>query len=235
MKLNLQSIAVLLSSLCLLVLAIQLSGCSTSAKVEFEQESAPIWILARFEENYKSAQSNGEESVDINGLKGFMGKGYAEEKTGIYTMEPFDPARIPVLFVHGLVSQPNTWRTLVEELHSDSDIIKRYQFWFYAYPSATPVVPSAAILKLHLDRAIAEIERDFGVSMERRLVVIGHSMGGILTKSLVSRTGDKLWHGVFNAPLEAFDLDDQAQSLPSVSFCQFRPVPSCHGFLRRQA
>lgn len=195
---------------CSLGLGIVLSSCST---VNQGAEGLGSVLksgrgLGRFEENHDAKKVDTTARLNINGLKGFFFKGYAEKQTGIYIMEPFDPKKVPVLFIHGLLSEPRTWRGMVEELQTDPDITKNYQFWFYAYPTATPVVPSAAVLKRHLDGAIRTVEKEYGVSMNRRLIVIGHSMGGMLAKSLVSKTGDRLWDAVFTAPLEEFDLTE---------------------------
>ena len=137
-------------------------------------------------------------------------------------MEPFDPKKTPVLFVHGLLSEPQTWKKMTTILAEDPAIRENYQFWFYSYPSGTPVVPSAAIMKKHLDAVIAKVEREHKISMHRRLIVVGHSMGGILAKSLVSRTGDTLWDAVFTAPIEEFDLTEEEKRL-TVSAFRYTP------------
>jgi len=193
----------------LLTLSFAFSGC----KARNDQP----WAIAPFDNVIAGAIPTEAESPKL-GLKGFSKSGYAEQETGIYLMEEFDPQRIPILFIHGLLSDPKTWKPMVENLKADPEITSHFQFWFYAYPSGTPVVPSAAILKRHLDAAVDEIETNHGISMERRLIVVGHSMGGILSKSLISDSGDDLWDTVFVSPAESFDLTPPQRNLLTEAF-----------------
>ena len=195
--------------------------CLTLGACSIQKNDAPPWEIGRFEK-----VETGEQEVLKGGFRvgfqGFTRKGFAEGRTGIYSMEPFDPKKTPVLFIHGLLSEPQTWKKMTTILREDAAIRENYQFWFYSYPSGTPVVPSGAIMKKHLDAVIAQVERDHNISMERKLIVVGHSMGGILAKSLVSRTGDKLWDAVFTAPIEEFDLTEEEKKL-TVSAFRYTP------------
>ncbi len=186
-------------------------SCSTSSKPE-------ALVLSKFNDSYKGVQSDKASTLSLGSLKGFLVKGHAEKQTGIYLTEAYDPKKIPVLFIHGLLSEPSTWEDMAHTLKQDPEIRERFQFLYYAYPSATPVVPSAAMLKNHLDTAVNTIEEEFGISMERRLIVVGHSMGGILAKSLISDSGDRLWDTAFKAPVSAFDLTPGQRSMLSNAF-----------------
>ena len=59
-------------------------------------------------------------------------------KTGLYFLQPYDPDRIPVVFVHGLISTPFDWVQTINGLQADPEICKRYQFWVFAYPTVIP-------------------------------------------------------------------------------------------------
>ncbi len=50
-------------------------------------------------------------------------------------LQPYDRNKIPVLMIHGLQDTPATWAPLLNELRSDPQINRRYQFWVYNYPS----------------------------------------------------------------------------------------------------
>jgi len=91
--------------------------------------------------------------------------------TRIARLQPYDPNKIVVLFVHGLMSSPETWFPLINHLRADPKIRDNYQFWFYSYPSGYPYPYSAAILRRELDAA----EKLY--PMHKKMVVIGHSMG----------------------------------------------------------
>ena len=68
-------------------------------------------------------------------------------------------------------------------------IRRNYQFWFYSYPSGYPYPHSAAILRRELDA----IGKRF--PLHKKMVVIGHSMGGCISRLLMTDTGDKIWMG----------------------------------------
>ena len=104
--------------------------------------------------------------------------------------QPFDPEKIPVLFIHGLFSSPETWEPMVSAFRANPEIREGYQFWFYSYPTDVSIVDSSARLRNQLDELIDNIESDYQLSMDRKITVIGHSMGGILAKSLISQSDD---------------------------------------------
>jgi hypothetical protein len=37
----------------------------------------------------------------------------------IYMIHPYDPNKVPVLFIHGLISSPISWQDLANDLCSD--------------------------------------------------------------------------------------------------------------------
>jgi len=52
---------------------------------------------------------------------------------GLLLLQPFDPEKIPVIFVHGLLSSPYVWRNTANSLNVDPEIRQRYQFWVFSY------------------------------------------------------------------------------------------------------
>ena len=77
---------------------------------------------------------------------------------------------------------------MINTLRGDAEIRKNYQFWFYSYPSGYPSPYSASILRHDLDT----IEKRY--HPHKPMVVIGHSMGGCISRLLITDTDDgKLW------------------------------------------
>ncbi len=95
-------------------------------------------------------------------------------------LEPYDPKKIPVVLVHGLMSTPRMWESTVKGLLADPELRRRFQFWFFYYPTGQPVPLSALLLREALDEAIRQH------NVRQRVVVIGHSMGGLLARALVT-------------------------------------------------
>ncbi|MGC4017698.1 MAG: hypothetical protein QM755_24750 [Luteolibacter sp.] len=115
------------------------------------------------------------------------------ETAKVISLQPYDPNKTVVLCIHGLKDSQATWTPLINTLRGDPEIRKHYQFWFYTYPSGYPYPYSAAILREKLDA----IEKRYPV--KKPMVVIGHSMGGCISRLLITDTGDKLWKGIFKS------------------------------------
>lgn len=106
-------------------------------------------------------------------------------------LQPFDRARTPVIFVHGLQSTPAIWAPMIDSLREDSWIRKHYQFWVYSYPTGYPYPYSAMLLR----RDLEGIKRAF--PGHKRIILIGHSMGGMICRLMVTDAGDKIWRDFF--------------------------------------
>jgi pimeloyl-ACP methyl ester carboxylesterase/predicted GNAT family acetyltransferase len=119
-------------------------------------------------------------------------------------LEPYNPNKTVLLVIHGLMDTPATWVPMLNDLRGDKDIRRNYQFWFFSYPSGYPYPYSAAILRHELDA----IEKKF--PLRKPMVVIGHSMGGCITRTLITDTGTKLW-------IEAFGHSPAETEMPADS------------------
>jgi pimeloyl-ACP methyl ester carboxylesterase len=114
-------------------------------------------------------------------------------KSGLYLLEPYDPNRIPVVFVHGLLSSGYTWLNVSNAVRADPQIRKRYQIWIFFYPTGNPILYSA--LRLREDLALAK--QKYGLN--HGIVLVGHSMGGILCRLQATDIGPADWTAVFHA------------------------------------
>ena len=129
------------------------------------------------------------------------------ETARIARLQPYDPRKTVVLVIHGLMDSQATWAPMINELRGDAAIRAHYQFWFYSYPSGYPYPYSAAILR----RELEAVEKKF--PLRKPMVVIGHSMGGCISRLLITDTGDRLWTGLFKKPPEQTALPPETKKL----------------------
>ena len=95
---------------------------------------------------------------------------------------------------HGLQDTPATRAPLLNELRSDPEIDKHYQFWVFSYPSGYPFPYSAELLREELDRV------DKTYPGHKKIVLIGHSMGGMVSRLMVTDSGMAFWDAYFGKP-----------------------------------
>jgi hypothetical protein len=122
------------------------------------------------------------------------------DTTKLARLETYDPDKTVILFVHGLMDSPATWFPLMNHLRADPEIRENYQFWFFSYPSGYPYPYSAALLRQELDKA----EKRF--PLKNKMVVIGHSMGGCVSRLLVTDSGMKIWNAMYTVPPEEMNI-----------------------------
>lgn len=129
------------------------------------------------------------------------------ETARISRLQPYDPDKTVVLVIHGLKDSPATWAPMINSLRADKKIRQNYQFWFYSYPSGYAYPYSAAILRRQLDGVEAKYR------LNRKMVVIGHSMGGCISRLLITDADQKLWHNMFGKPPEQVTLSPHTKEL----------------------
>lgn len=145
-------------------------------------------------------------------------------RDGLFTLRPYRPGKIPVVLVHGTASSPARWAELVNELEGDSNIRENYQIWAFMYDSANPIPYSAGRLRIALQNAIKEFDPEGKDSALQRMVVIGHSQGGLLTKMTVVDTGTRLWDLISDKPFDQISVNPENRQLLRDSLF-FTPLP----------
>lgn len=121
------------------------------------------------------------------GLMGLMQVEKYMSHSGLYMLEPYDPNRIPVILVHGLISTPEIWVNVINELEADPLLRGRFQFWVFSYPTGNPPAYSALICREELQK-IQKLH-----PMPHGCILIGHSMGGLVAQMQATDTGRVLW------------------------------------------
>ena len=116
---------------------------------------------------------------------------------GIFSPGPIRPDRRPILMIHGLNSSPIIWLKLSHAIYRDPQLSAHYQVWHAFYPSGAPPFFNAMRLRHDIDQMRNQLQQSVGLSNKTPMVVIGHSMGGIIAKTFIIDSGMALWDETF--------------------------------------
>ena len=164
-------------------------------------------------------------STNLFATMALLNADFASEFGGLYMLEPYDPDRIPVVMVHGLWSSPSTWMEMFNDLRGMPEIRKNYQFWFYMYPTGQPFWVSAEQMRGDLERFGLLMDPDGTNPAMQKKVLVGHSMGGLVSRMQTIESGNDFWKIVSDTPFEDIEADAQTRArLERMLF--FNPNPT---------
>lgn len=135
------------------------------------------------------------------------------EETGVYFITPYDPDKIPVVFVHGLVSSPDAFKNMINELSPEPWFRENYQIWLYNYPTGNPWPLSAANFRDKMREACDHARTKGHDHNLNRMVVVAHSMGGLLSRSSVTSPRNVMYDGVFAKPVAQLKVSASTRGL----------------------
>lgn len=121
------------------------------------------------------------------------GDGQADQPAGLALARPYSRGKIPVILIHGLGSSPKSWAPMIEALEADPSLRERYQFWTFDYATCAPILYSAHLLRQDLRAARGRLDPDRTDSAFDHMILIGHSMGGLLAKMMAQDSRSYLW------------------------------------------
>ena len=175
------------------------------------------------------AHTLSQPALDDNRLStlGLLKPDKAEQEQGLYMLEPFQADKIPVVMVHGLWSSPVTWMEMFNDLRSDPQIRKYYQFWFYLYPTGQPFWFSAAQMREDLAQMRTKLDPAGNSPALDQMVLVGHSMGGLVSRLQTVDSGNEFWNVLSERPFTDLQADDEIRDDLAHTFF-FDPNPSVH-------
>ena len=145
------------------------------------------------------------------------------DRMGLHRVSSFDPDKQVCVLIHGIYSSPSTWEVTINKFYEDPEIRERYEFWTFGYPTGA-LIP---YLSAELRDGIREMKafRARGGARDQSLVLVGHSMGGLLAKSMTQSGGDKDWNRLFKVPIEDLEvLSEYRETLRRIIY--YEPVPN---------
>lgn len=168
-------------------------------RVQLHGQSVPL--AANFSSGYGLWLARSDFAMES--VRTALGRDRGIEKPRVFMMQPYDPKRRIIVMLHGLASSPQAWVNVANEVLGDELLRQHFQVWQVYYPSNNPI----AVNRTMIHRAIRETQTHFDphgeAAASHGMVLVGHSMGGVIARLLLSSSGDRLW----NQLLAGRDLD----------------------------
>jgi len=147
---------------------------------------------------------------DFDALKVILPDRFSEE-TGLYFGQPYDPGRIPVVFIHGINSSPATFKRMINHLAGQEWFRKKYQVWFFNYPTGNPWILTSARFRENMRAATAYARKHGDKGKLGHTVIVAHSMGGLVTRSSLSEPGTAFYDAFFKKPIDQLDATEEGR------------------------
>jgi pimeloyl-ACP methyl ester carboxylesterase len=186
--------------------------------IEYETSSALAYTL----------EGSRIYEIELRGLFSgdfFIIKDRARYRDDLFLVEPYHPGLIPVVFVHGTASSPACWAEMFNELSNDRELWGNYQFWLFTYNTGNPITYSAGLLADGLRKTVEELDPKGQDPALRKMVIIGHSQGGLLAKLTAVDSGTAFWDTATLGPIENLKASPEKKEMLRRSVF-FTPVPS---------
>jgi pimeloyl-ACP methyl ester carboxylesterase len=204
--------------------------CRLELKDPVQERTVGTGTVMHVESDFTTPLAYMWSRTDLNRYRwtGLLRPGEALERANLMLLRPYEPNKIPVVMVHGLISSPLAWIPMLNDLLRDPKIHQNYQFFLYMYPTGVPIPIAAAGLRQSLREAEQMYNPDGRSPAFSQMVLLGHSMGGLLSHVMTVDSGDKLWQLNSDQPF------DKMLGPPKVleelrNYLFFQPLP----FVRR--
>jgi pimeloyl-ACP methyl ester carboxylesterase len=160
----------------------------------------------------------------VDRLRRLVRPGQRPDLPEVYAVTPYDPGRTTVVMIHGLGSGPLAWLDLTNELLGDPQLRSKIQVWHCRYASGYPVLYNRRAIAQRLEEARRSVDPELDDRGTNDLVLVGHSMGGLIARLLVSASGETLWEAAF--PGAASGLAGTAEDIAAArEGLTFEPLP----------
>lgn len=199
--------------------SLELHSAYEDAHVVVADKEVPLETDTTVTTAYKLA----EEEIWSFGIDAFLGR-LQDVPSKLFRFQPYDPERIPVVFVHGTLSSPVWWAEMINTLSGDPILGKRYQFWYFFYNSSRLITVSALDLRQAIAAQVTKLDPQKTSKAMQQMIVIGHSQGGLLAKLTAIDTGDRLLKTVIKGRLEDLKTSKESREMIRENMI-IRPVP----------
>lgn len=155
---------------------------------------------------------------------GLIGGAEVGKRSGLFLLDDYDPNKIPVIMIHGVAGSPVIWARLSNAIMGDPELHRRYQIWHVVYQSNAPLLVERYRVQRYIDKAWSDLDPDGQAQARQGVVLVGHSMGGVIARLLCAQSTPEVWSAAFTTPFES--LHANAADLATLkNVFQFRPYP----------
>ncbi|GGA39630.1 hypothetical protein GCM10010981_31080 [Dyella nitratireducens] len=155
---------------------------------------------------------------------GMIGGAEIGKRSGLFLLDDYDPNKTPIIMIHGLAGSPLIWARLSNAIMGDPELHRRYQIWHIVYQSNAPLLVERYRVQHYIDEAWHVLDPGSHAPARQGVVLIGHSMGGVIARLLCAQSTPDVWNAAFTAPMESLHAD--ANDLATLKdVFQFKPYP----------
>lgn len=162
----------------------------TQSKIQIRGQKIPL--AANFTAGYGLWLAR--SGFATQSLRTLLGRTEGISTPHVYLMQPYDPKRRIIVMLHGLASSPEAWVNVANEVLGDEALRQHYQVWQVYYPTNVPLAYNRATIRDALTQTLKHFDPTGTAPASNNMVLIGHSMGGILSRLMVSTAQDQLWN-----------------------------------------
>lgn len=154
-------------------------------------------------------------------LLGTLGRDASLTRPRIHLMQPYDPDRLTVIMLHGLASSPEAWANLANEVLGDATLRDHFQIWQVHYPTNLPIAINHLEIRQALEQTLAALDVQGNARASRDMVLVGHSMGGVIARMLILEGSEDIWLETLGV---SEDSDRRAALAPLKPYIHFEPL-----------
>ncbi|RUL78963.1 lipase family alpha/beta hydrolase [Dyella choica] len=155
---------------------------------------------------------------------GMIGGAEVGKRSGLFLLDDYDPNKTPIIMIHGVAGSPLIWARLSNAIMGDAQLHRRYQIWHIVYQSNAPLLVERYRVQRYIDEAWRVLDPDGHAPARQGVVLVGHSMGGVIARLLCAQSTPAVWDAAFSAPIDSLHAGaDDLATLKHVF--QFQPYP----------
>ena len=140
-------------------------------------------------------------------------------------LEPYQPGKAPLVLIHGLFSDPQSWADMINDLRAAPGFAQSHQIWVFRYPTGQGFLQSASVLRRELMAAVQLIDPEQRDPALQNITLVGHSMGGLIAKLQVTYSDELVWSRLANRPLDEIVTTPETRAFLAQA-CYFEPLES---------